>query len=71
MSMAGRGRQLSPKDTGPKAKFNQLTPYLLEHKSALAIAVVLSLIGDVVSLAQPLVVGQVSLQFKKVRTLDS
>jgi len=59
MSMAGRGRQLSPKDTGPKAKFSQLTPYLLEHKPALVVAVILSLIGAVVSLAQPLVVGQV------------
>jgi ABC-type multidrug transport system fused ATPase/permease subunit len=59
MSMAGRGRNLAPKDTGPKAKFSQLTPYLFEHKAALAVAVVLSLIGAVVSLAQPLVVGQV------------
>jgi len=59
MSMMGRGRQLSPKDTGPKAKFSQLTPYLLEHKGALFVAVILSLIGAVVSLAQPLVVGQV------------
>jgi ABC-type multidrug transport system fused ATPase/permease subunit len=59
MSMVGRGRTLSPKDTGPKAKFSQLTPYLLEHKSALVVAVILSLIGAVVSLAQPLVVGQV------------
>jgi ABC-type multidrug transport system fused ATPase/permease subunit len=59
MSMAGRGRNLSPKDTGPKAKFSQLTPYLFEHKPALVVAVVLSLIGAVVSLAQPLVVGQV------------
>jgi ABC-type multidrug transport system fused ATPase/permease subunit len=59
MSMAGRGRNLAPKDTGPKAKFSQLTPYLLEHKAALAVAVVLSLIGAVVSLAQPLVVGQI------------
>ena len=59
MSMAHRGRNLAPKDTGPKAKFSQLTPYLLEHKAALVVAVVLSLIGAVVSLAQPLVVGQV------------
>ena len=59
MSMAGRGRNLGPKDTGPKAKFSQLTPYLFEHKAALGVAVVLSLIGAVVSLAQPLVVGQV------------
>ena len=59
MSMAHRGRNLGPKDTGPKAKFNQLTPYLFEHKPALVVAIVLSLIGAVVSLAQPLVVGQV------------
>ncbi len=59
MSMAGRGRNIGPKDTGPKAKFSQLTPYLFEHKAALVVAVVLSLIGAVVSLAQPLVVGQV------------
>jgi ATP-binding cassette subfamily B protein len=57
--MSGRGRNLSPKDTGPKAKFIQLTPYLFEHKAALVVAVILSLIGAVVSLAQPLVVGQV------------
>lgn len=57
--MSGRGRNLSPKETGPKAKFSQLTPYLFEHKAALVVAVVLSLIGAVVSLAQPLVVGQV------------
>ena len=59
MSMAHRGRTLAPKDLGPKAKFSQLTPYLLEHKGALAVAVILSLIGAVVSLAQPLVVGQI------------
>jgi ABC-type multidrug transport system fused ATPase/permease subunit len=59
MSMSHRGRALAPKDQGPKAKFNQLTPYLLEHKAALGIAVILSLIGAVVSLAQPLVVGQI------------
>jgi ABC-type multidrug transport system fused ATPase/permease subunit len=59
MSMAHRGRTLAPKDLGPKAKFSQLTPYLLEHKGALGVAVILSLIGAVVSLAQPLVVGQI------------
>ena len=59
MSMVGRGRTLAPRDSGPKAKFSQLTPYLLEHKGALGVAVILSLIGAVVSLAQPLVVGQI------------
>ncbi|MEY4648462.1 MAG: hypothetical protein RL009_878 [Actinomycetota bacterium] len=46
-------------DSGPKAKFNQLTPYLLEHKGALGVAILLSLIGAGASLAQPIVVGQV------------
>ena len=53
------GRNLGPKDTGPKAKFKQLWPYLLEHKPALWAAVALSIIGAGVNLAQPLVVGQV------------
>jgi len=57
--MMGRGRGVSQKDSGPKAKFSQLTPYLLEHRGALIVAVVLSLIGAAVSLAQPLVVGQI------------
>ena len=63
MSMSGghgRGpRSFGPKDKGPKAKFSQLFPYLAEHKGALWVAVVLSIVGAAVSLAQPLVVGQV------------
>jgi len=60
--MGGRGRgPMSParEKNSPKAKFSQLWPYLTEHKGSLVIAVVLSLIGAAVSLAQPLVVGQV------------
>lgn len=62
--MASRRRSPSgapgkDKDKGPKAKFSQLLPYLGEHKGALWVAVALSLVGAVVSLAQPLVVGQV------------
>ncbi len=63
MSMSGgRGRgprSFAPKDTGPKAKFSQLFPYLAEHRGALWLAVALSIVGAAVSLAQPLVVGQV------------
>jgi ABC-type multidrug transport system fused ATPase/permease subunit len=59
MGGRGRGRAMSPKDTGPKAKFSQLVPYLLEHKAALWIAMTLSVVGAAISLAQPLVVGQV------------
>lgn len=58
MSMArgGRGR---PKDDGPKAKFSELFPYLLQHKKALWLAVALSIFGAGFSLAQPVLVGQV------------
>ena len=59
MGGRGRGRAMTPKDTGPKAKFSQLLPYLLEHKAALWIAMALSVFGAGISLAQPLVVGQV------------
>ena len=59
MGGRGRGRQFSPKDTGPKAKFSQLWPYLTEHKGALWLAMGLSVVGAAISLAQPLVVGMV------------
>ena len=60
MSPGGRGRSnRSGKDDGPKAKFNQLLPYLLHHKKALWLAVALSIFGAAFSLAQPLLVGNV------------
>lgn len=63
MSMMRPGRrgnaQPSAKNDGPKAKFKQLWPYLLEHKPTLYLAVVLSIVGAAVNLAQPLVVGEV------------
>ena len=61
MSMMGRGRRGAPtngKDVGPKAKFSQLWPYLMEHKPALWLAVILSIIGAGVNLGQPIIVGQ-------------
>ena len=58
--MGGRGRRPGPgPEKGPKAKFSQLLPYLGEHKGALWVAVALSIVGAAISLAQPLVVGQV------------
>jgi ATP-binding cassette subfamily B protein len=57
--MGGRARGRGAKDTGPKAKFSQLVPYLMEHKAALWVAMALSVLGAGISLAQPLVVGQV------------
>lgn len=61
--MGGRNRGAAgrPKfdKNAPRAKFSQLWPYLAEHRGALVVAVVLSLVGAAVSLAQPLLVGQV------------
>lgn len=57
--MGGRGRGFGrPDDKGPKASFKSLIPYLGEHKKPLGIAIGLSIIGAAISLAQPLVVGQ-------------
>jgi len=49
----------SADQTGPRATFSQLLPYLLEHKKNLTIVIVLSLLGAGASLAQPLLVAQV------------
>ncbi|NYE21140.1 ABC transporter ATP-binding protein [Microbacterium immunditiarum] len=52
-----RGRR--SEDDGPRASLKQLIPFLLEHKGVLAVVAVLSVIGAIAMLAQPLVVGQV------------
>ncbi len=49
----------APEETGPRATFRQLLPYLLEHRRVLSFVVVLSVLGAAASLAQPLLVGQV------------
>ena len=54
-SRRGRGGD----NTGPRATFRDLLPYLTEHKKVLALVIVLSLIGAAASLAQPLLVSQV------------
>lgn len=77
MSMMGGGRGRVTGRPGardknePKAKFAQLWPYLTEHKGALVVAVILSLIGAAVSLAQPLVVGQVITAVQEGKELGS
>jgi ATP-binding cassette subfamily B protein len=47
------------KDEGPRARFSQLLPYLLEHKRVLGVVIGLSIFGAAASLAQPLLVSQV------------
>ena len=71
MGGRGRGRAANGKNDGPKAKFSQLVPYLLEHKPALWIAMGLSVLGAAISLAQPLVVGQVITAVQKHENLGA
>ncbi|GAA1470077.1 ABC transporter ATP-binding protein [Microbacterium thalassium] len=51
-----RGRR---QQDGPRASFRQLLPFLFEHSRVLVIVAILSVVGAVLTLAQPLVVGQV------------
>ncbi|TXK18422.1 ABC transporter ATP-binding protein [Homoserinibacter sp. GY 40078] len=46
-------------DTGPRASFRELLPYLTEHRGLLALAIALSLVSAALSLAQPALVSQV------------
>lgn len=55
-----RGRRRRGKtDEGPRATFSQLLPFLFEHKSTLIVVSVLSVLGSIATLVQPLLVGQV------------
>ena len=44
---------------GPRANLKDLLPFLADHKKALIIALVLSIISSLLSLGQPLLMGQV------------
>ena len=44
---------------GPRAKLSDLLPYLVDHKKALIVALVLSIFTSLLSLGQPLLMGQV------------
>jgi ATP-binding cassette subfamily B protein len=63
------GNATNGRYTGPKAKFSQLLPYLTQHKKAIWLAVALSIFGAGVSLAQPLLVGQVITSVQKGENL--
>ena len=58
-SFGSRGNRPGKKDSGPKAKFSQLWPYMKEQSRLLIFAVILSLLSASVNLAQPLVVGNI------------
>jgi ATP-binding cassette, subfamily C, bacterial len=48
-----------PTPPGPRATFTQLLPFIFEHRPVLIVVAVLSVIGALTSLAQPLLVSQV------------
>ncbi len=54
---ARRGRRAQPE--GPRATLGQLLPFIFEHKRVLVVVAVLSVLGAVATLAQPLLVGEV------------
>lgn len=56
-SRTRRGRR--PREEGPRASLRQLLPFLLEHKRVLVVVAILSVVGAVATLAQPLLVGAV------------
>ncbi|MFT7764768.1 ABC transporter ATP-binding protein [Clavibacter tessellarius] len=64
-SAAPRARSRSPfarrdsTDDGPRARFSELLPYILEQRGLMAFVVVLSVLGAAASLAQPLLVQRV------------
>lgn len=53
------GRRPSGTSTGPRASLRELLPYLTEHRRVLGLVLVLSVLGAVASLAQPLLVSSV------------
>jgi ABC-type multidrug transport system fused ATPase/permease subunit len=47
-----------PKTEGPRAKFSQLLPYILQNKGAFTVVIILSVLGSIATVAQPLLVRQ-------------
>jgi ATP-binding cassette subfamily B protein len=74
MSSNTQTRRRSPfsrkTDDGPRATFGQLMPYILEHRRVLSFVVVLSVLGALASLAQPLLVSQVIALVQKGSSLS-
>ena len=64
----GRGRKVPE---GPRATFGQLLPFIFEHKRTLVVVAVLSVLGAVATLAQPLLVGEVITRVQVGETLGS
>lgn len=56
---------------GPRAKPRDLLPYLRDHKKALYLAMVLSVITSALALAQPLLIGQVIAAVEKQQPMTN
>lgn len=67
-SRRGLGRDRG-EEQGPRATFRQLLPYLLEHRTVLSWVIVISVLGALASLAQPLLVSQVIARVEAGETL--
>ena len=63
-----RGRKVPE---GPRATFRQLMPFIFEHKRTLVVVAVLSILGAVATLAQPLLVGQVITRVQNEQALGN
>ena len=57
-SSRGFGRRRE-KESGPRATFRQLLPFVFEQRGMLTFVIILSIIGAAASLGQPVLVGQV------------
>ncbi len=65
-----RGARRTPPD-GPRATLGQLLPFVFEHKRTLVVVAILSIIGAVATLAQPLLVGQLITRVQAGEALGS
>ncbi len=70
-SRPSRRRPGSPAESGPRARFSQLMPYLLEHKVVLSWVILLSILGAAASLAQPVLVSQVITLVERGNTIGT
>ncbi|WP_375389870.1 ABC transporter ATP-binding protein, partial [uncultured Amnibacterium sp.] len=66
-----RGFLRRSRDEGPRARFRDLLPYLTEHRGALTVVIVLSVIGAALSLAQPLLVQQIVTRVQQAQPLGT
>lgn len=64
-----RGLLRRDREGGPRARFRDLLPYLTEHRGAIIAVIVLSVVGAVLSLAQPLLVQQVVVRVQRSQPL--